>query len=144
MKMIPKRFSSSSAGVISEKGIRKTWKMFWHKTSMRKPFFGKATCSSAKKNFSIYFFLDNFKNVQKKKTFRQIISRACFDEYFYRYVLKVDENYLQNSFKTIFFKMLWAYVWCQILWKIFFILSTIFELSKLVLHFSGNILHFVK
>ena len=43
---------------------------------------------------------------RKKKTFRKIIDRACFDEYFYRYFLKVDKTYLQNSFKTIFFKML--------------------------------------
>ena len=30
----------------------------------------------------------------KTKTFRKIIDRACFDEYFYRYVLKVDKTYL--------------------------------------------------
>ena len=64
--------------------------MFWHETTMRKPFFSEA------------------KNVQKKNTntFRKIINKAYFDEYLYRYVLKVDETYLQISFKTIFFKML--------------------------------------
>ena len=41
---------------------------------------------------------------KKKKTFRKIINRACFGEYFYRYVLKVDKNYLQISFETIFSK----------------------------------------
>ena len=41
--------------------------MFWHKTSIMKPFFSKATCSSAKKNFSIYFFLDNFEKCPEKK-----------------------------------------------------------------------------
>ena len=42
---------------------------------------------------------------KKTKTFTKIINRSCFDEYFYRYVLKVDKTYLQISFKTIFFKM---------------------------------------
>ena len=42
----------------------------------------------------------------KKKPFRKIINRACFYEYFYRYVLKVDETYLQISFEKIFVKML--------------------------------------
>ena len=62
------------------------------------------------KNFSIYFFLENFKKCPEKKTktFRKITNRACLDEYFYRYVLKVDKTYLQISLKTIFFKMLWA------------------------------------
>ena len=48
--------------------------MFWHETTMRKPFFSEA------------------KNVQKKNTntFRKIINKAYFDEYLYRYVLKVD------------------------------------------------------
>ena len=40
------------------------------------------------------------------KTFRKIINRARFDEYFYRYVLKIDKTYLQTSFKTIIFKIL--------------------------------------
>ena len=48
--MIAKRFSSSSAGLLLEKVIRKNYEMFRHKTPM-KPFFGKATCSSAKKEF---------------------------------------------------------------------------------------------
>ena len=76
--------------------------MFRHETSMRKPFFSKA--AQLKKNFSIY--LENFEKMsrKKKKTFREIINN--FDEYFYRYVLKVDKTYLQISFKTIFFKML--------------------------------------
>ena len=59
------------------------------------------------KRISPYTFsLKISKNVQKKntKTFRKIINRACFDEDFYRYVLKVDKTYLQISFKTIIFK----------------------------------------
>ena len=108
MKTIAKRFSSSSAGVLLEKVIENNYEMFLHKTSIRKPFFSKATCISTKKNFSIYFLLENFEKcpVKETKTFRKIINRACFDEYFYRYVLKVDKTYLQISFKTIFFKML--------------------------------------
>ena len=79
--------------------------MFRHETSMRKPFFSKAT--QLKKNFSIYFFLENFEKMSRKKktkTFRKIIN--SFDEYFYRYALKVDKTYFQISFKTIIFKML--------------------------------------
>ena len=46
-----KTFRYSSAGVILEKVIRKNYEMFQHETSMRKPFFSKATCSSTKKEF---------------------------------------------------------------------------------------------
>ena len=80
--------------------------MFWHGTSVRKAFFSKVTCSSTSKEFLHILFLENFKKCSEKKKFRKIISRACFDEYFYRYVSKVDKTYLQISFKTIFFKML--------------------------------------
>ena len=94
-----------------------------------------------KTNFSIYFFLENFKKCTEKKTktFRKIISRACFDEYFYRYVLKVDETYLQISCETVFFKMFWADVQCGIVWKIFFILST-FDITK---PFLSNFFSFI-
>ena len=94
MKTIAKRFSSSSAGVLLEKVIENNYEMFLHKTSIRKPFFSKATCISTKKNFSIYFLLENFEKcpVKETKTFRKIINRACFDEYFYRYVLEVDKT----------------------------------------------------
>ena len=51
MKIIAKRFSSSSVGVLLEKVIRKMYEMFWHETFMRKPFVSKATCSSTKKEF---------------------------------------------------------------------------------------------
>ena len=105
--MIAKRFSNISAGVLLEKVIRKNYEMFWHKTSMRKPFFSKATYAvQPEKNFPIHFFLKISKNVQNKntKTFRKIINRAYFDEDFYKYVLKVDKTYLQISFKTIIFK----------------------------------------
>ena len=66
--MIAKRFTSSSAGELLEKVIRKNYEMFQHETSMRKPFFSKATCSSTKKNFSIYFFLENFEKCPEKNT----------------------------------------------------------------------------
>ena len=46
-----KTFQYSSAGVLLEKVIRKNNEMFWHETSMRKPFFSKSTCSSPKKEF---------------------------------------------------------------------------------------------
>ena len=39
--------------------------MFRHETSMRKPFFSKA--AQLKKNFSIYFFLENFEKMSRKK-----------------------------------------------------------------------------
>ena len=55
------------AGVLLEKVIRKNNEMFRHKTSMRKPFFSKSTCNSLKTNFSIYFFLQNFKKCTEKK-----------------------------------------------------------------------------
>ena len=51
MKMIAKHFSSSSAGVLLEKVIRKNYGMFRQETSMRKPFFSKAICSSSEKEF---------------------------------------------------------------------------------------------
>ena len=51
------------------------------------------------------FSLKISKNVQKKtKVFRKIMNRACFDEYFYRYILKVDKTYLEISFETFFKK----------------------------------------
>ena len=55
------------------------------------------------------FFLENFKKCPEKKnfkTFRKIINRAYYNEYFYRYILEVDKTSLQISFKVIFFKML--------------------------------------
>ena len=81
-------------GVLLEKVIRKNYEMFRHETSMRKPFFSKATCSSTKKEFIHIPFLQNFEKCPEKntKTFRKIINRACFDEYFYRYVLEVDKT----------------------------------------------------
>ena len=49
------------------------------------------------------FSLKISKNVQKKtKVFTKIIDRACFDDYFYRYILKVDKTYLEISFETFF------------------------------------------
>ena len=102
--MIGKRFSSSIAEALLEKAIRKKIEMFRHEMSVRKPFFIKATCSSNKKEFlHILLSLKISKNVQKKttKTFRKIINRSCFDEYFYRYILKVDKSSLQISFKAI-------------------------------------------
>ena len=68
MKIIAKRFSSNSEGVLLEKVIRKNYEIFLHGTSMRKPLFNNATCSSTKKEFSIYFFLENFKKFPEKKT----------------------------------------------------------------------------
>ena len=88
---------------------------WWHKVKSpyfsKNPFFSEVPHSSPKKRISPYTFsLKISKNVQKRNTttFRKIISRACFDEYFYGYVLKAYETYLQISLKTIFFKMLWA------------------------------------
>ena len=51
-----KRFSISSAGALFEKVIRKNYKMLRHETSMRKPSFSKATCSSSKKEFHYLLF----------------------------------------------------------------------------------------
>ena len=56
LKMIVKRFSSSSVGVLLEKVTRKNCGMFRHETSMRKPFFSKAICGSSKKEF-LYILL---------------------------------------------------------------------------------------
>ena len=47
----------------------------------------------------IYFFIENALNVKKcpeKKVnvFRKLVIRTCFNEYFYRYVLKNGETYL--------------------------------------------------
>ena len=106
-KMIEKQFSSSSVVVLLEKVIRKNSEMLRYKTSMRKSFFSKATCSSTKKEFlHVLFFLKILKNFQEKKTktFREIINRACFDEYFYICILKVDKTYLQISFNQSFSK----------------------------------------
>ena len=51
--------------MLLEKVIRKNYEMFRHETSMRKPFFSKAV--QLKKNFSIYFFLENFGKMSRKK-----------------------------------------------------------------------------
>ena len=90
-KIITKHLSTSSAGVFSVKVIRKNYKMFWDKMSMRKPFLSKATCSSTKTEFLHILFPWKFRKMSrtKTKTFRKIINRACFNEYFYRYVLKL-------------------------------------------------------
>ena len=103
-----KSFSSSRAGVLLEKVIRKNYGMFQHETSMRKPFFSKAICSSSKKEFLHILFPRKFQKMSRKKSTKTLrkINRACFDEYFCKYFLKVDKTYLQISFKTIFFKML--------------------------------------
>ena len=53
--------------MLLEKVIRKSYKIFWHETSMRKPFFSKSTCSSTKKDFSMYFFLENVEKCPEKK-----------------------------------------------------------------------------
>ena len=66
MKIIAKRFSSSSVRVLLEKVIGKFYKMFQHKTSMRKPFFLYAL--QLENNFSIYLFLENFEKCPEKKT----------------------------------------------------------------------------
>ena len=66
--MIEKQFSSSSVVVLLEKVIRKNSEMLRYKTSMRKSFFSKATCSSTKKEFlHVLFFLKILKNFQEKK-----------------------------------------------------------------------------
>ena len=67
MKMIAKRFSSSSAGVLLEKVIRKNYGMFRHETSMGKPFFSKAICSSSKKEFLHILFPWKFRKMSRKK-----------------------------------------------------------------------------
>ena len=51
--------------MLLEKVIRTNFEMFRPKTSMRKPFFSKAV--QLKKNFSIYFFLENFEKMSRKK-----------------------------------------------------------------------------
>ena len=99
-KMIAKRFSSSSVGLLLEKAVRKNYGMFQPKTSMRKPFFSKSTSSSSKKEYLHILFPWKLRKTSRKKnkTLRKI-NRACFYEYFCKYI------YLQISFKTIFFKM---------------------------------------
>ena len=67
MKIIAKRFSSSSAGVLLEKVIRKNYEMLRHETPMRKPFFSKATCSSTKKEFLHILFPWKFRKMSRKK-----------------------------------------------------------------------------
>ena len=62
--MIAKRFSSSSAGVVLEKVIRKNYEMFWHKTSMRKPL--QLHAIQLKKNFYINFFVKYLKKCPEK------------------------------------------------------------------------------
>ena len=101
-----KTFKQQQCEGAFRKLLGKNYKMFRHKTFMRKPFFSKATCSSTKKEFIHIPFLQNFEKCPEKntKTFRKIINRACFDEYFYRYVSKGDKTYLQNSFKKYFSK----------------------------------------
>ena len=106
-KMIEKQFSSSSVVVLLEKVIRKNSEMLWYKTSMRKSFFSKVHAVQLKKNFSMSFFSWKFWKISRKKntkTFREIINRACFDEYFYICILKVDKTYLQISFNQSFSK----------------------------------------
>ena len=80
------------AGVPLEKVIRKIYKMFRRETSMRKPFFIKATCSSTKKEFLHRIFLWKIhkilKNGQKKhKSFQknylpELVSMNIFTDMF--------------------------------------------------------------
>ena len=107
MKMIAKRFSSTSAGVLLEKVIRKITqcsgtKRLWGYSSLV-----KLHGVQLKKNFSIYFFLENFEKwpEKKQKLSEKLLTGLVSMNIFYRYVLKVDKTYLQISFKTIFFKM---------------------------------------
>ena len=67
MKMIAKCFSSSSAGVLLEKVIRKNLGMFRHKMSTRKSFFSKTMCSSSKKEFRHILFPWKFRKMPRKK-----------------------------------------------------------------------------
>ena len=72
MKMIAKRFSSSSAGVLLEKVIRKNYEIFWHGTSMRKPFLLKLHAVEVKKKkFPYTFSLKNFEKCPEKKNFQK-------------------------------------------------------------------------
>ena len=93
MKMIAKRFSSSSAGVLLEKSYQKKitecsgTKRLWGSLSLVKPY-----VVHLKRNFSIYFFLGNFKKSRKNTNAFIKINRACFDEYLYKYFLKVDKT----------------------------------------------------
>ena len=66
--------------VFIEKVIRKNYKMFQYEMSRRKPLV-KPHAVQIKNNFSLYFFLENFKKCPEKntKTFRKIINMACFD-----------------------------------------------------------------
>ena len=54
--------------------------MFQYEMSRRKPLV-KPHAVQIKNNFSLYFFLENFKKCPEKntKTFRKIINMACFD-----------------------------------------------------------------
>ena len=61
MKMIAKRFNRAV------RGVRKNYEMFRHETSMRKPFFNKATCSSTKKEFLHILFPWKFQKMSRKK-----------------------------------------------------------------------------
>ena len=92
-----KTFQWSSEGALLEKVIRKNYETFRHKTSMRNPLFSKSTCSSTKKEFLHILLLWKFRKMSRKKpkTFRKIINRACFDEYFHRFTFR--NNLFQNA-----------------------------------------------
>ena len=67
LKMIAKRFCSSSAGALLEK-VRENYGMLRHETSMRKPFISKTIDAVHLKKISPYtLFLENFRKVFRKK-----------------------------------------------------------------------------
>ena len=68
LKMIAKRFCSSSAGALLEKVIRENYGMLRHETSMRKPFISKTIYAVHLKKISPYtLFLENFRKVFRRK-----------------------------------------------------------------------------
>ena len=99
-----KKFQQSSAGMLLEKIIKKITKCFGTKSLWGSLPLVKLHAVQLKHNFSIYFFLENFKKYPEKKpkTFRKIINRTCFDGYFYKYVSKVDKTYLENFQNNLF------------------------------------------
>ena len=106
MKIIAKRFSSSSAGVLLEKVIRKNYKMFRHETSMRKLFFSKVTCSLTEKEFCHILFPWKFRKMSRKKprNFQKNYWHGLFRRIFLQIHFKNWQNLLADPFQNNIFQ----------------------------------------
>ena len=102
MKMIVKRFSSSNARVLLEKVIRKNYEKLplWGSLSLV-----KLNAVQLKKNFSVYFFLENFEKCpEKNKNFQKNYYHGLLQWIFLQIPLKLIKLTCRSLSKQSFSK----------------------------------------